>query len=184
MEVLIAVGIIGIIAGIAVPQFQEYRETAAVTAINTTGDNIVKAYNLCTATKATCTSLKDHLKIECDICGTPDTTSGFCVSMDQQIQNQSFKSCVHISTSGEVTKSYGGDLKICYVTSDNGKDNVNGNSDDGDEYVPKKAKFIQTCDALSDCATLDGKGATGNTFTKAACKARSGGAVCASGECT
>ena len=185
MEVMIAVGIIGVIAGIAVPQFQEYRITAAVTVVNTTGDNIVKAYNLCTATKTSCNTL-EALKMKCDICKSDDiqTTAGLCVPMEQKIQNQSFKACVHISTDGTVTKTYGGALKICYVTSAKGKDGVVGGDVDTAAYVPNDAKHIITCDELADCTPLDGEGTTGNTFTKDKCEARTGGAICASGLCT
>ena len=183
LEVLIGVAIIGIISAIAVPQFAEYRETAAVTSVNTTGDNIAKAFNLCTATKSSCSTLTE-LKIRCDICGTPDASDGICVPMEQKVQNKTFKACVHVKTDGTVTKTYGGDLKICYVTSAKGEDNVASNTDDSDPYVPGEAKYIQSCDELNDCAGLDGKGVSGNTFTKNKCEARTAGAVCSSGACT
>ena len=183
LEVLIGVAIIGIISAIAVPQFAEYRETAAVTSVNTTGDNIAKAFNLCSATKSSCATLTE-LKIRCDICGTPDASNGICVPMEQKVQNKTFKACVHVKADGTVTKTYGGDLKICYVTSAKGKNNTAGDTDDSVAYVPTDAKFIQSCDELNDCVGLDGKGVTGNTFTKDECKARTGGAVCSSGACT
>ena len=175
MEVLIAVGIIAIISGIAVPQFQDYRQTAAVTAVNATGDNIVKAYNLCTATKASCTSLS-QIKISCDICGEVSTDDGFCVPMEKKVQNNTFKACVHIAENGDVTKTYGGDLKICYVKSAKGKDpDPSKTADDNVAYVPS---IIKTCDDNDDCDTLDNAGgASGNKWVGDKCDARATGAV-------
>ena len=67
LEVLVAVGIIGIISAIALPRFQDYNESSALTATNTSANNIAKAYTLCQATKTTCSSL-DDISINCPIC--------------------------------------------------------------------------------------------------------------------
>ena len=187
IEILVAVSIIGIISAIAVPSFLDYRETASLTAVNTTASNIAKAYSLCKATRASCANLGD-LNITCDICGETEVTSagGFCTDMTQKVGgNQEFKACVNIKSDGEIEKTYGGNFKICYVTSTKGKDNKNSNAqeqaDDSTPYVPST---ITKCTALSDCSGLDGKGVSGNTWTKNKCEARSGGAVCSTAGCS
>ena len=180
MEVLIAVGIIAIISGIAVPQFVEYRATAAVTAVGTTGDNVAKAYNLCSATRTSCTSLTE-IKMKCDICNTPTTgADGFCVPMEQKVQNQAFKSCVQIKPDGTVLKSYGGDLKVCWFKHAGGKDlDVATTGDNAGEFVPKTS-LIKTCEVDDDCTPP-----SGYTANFKECKANSAGGACsASGECT
>ena len=47
LEVLVGVSIIGIISAIAVPTYQSYQQTAAVTAAQTTLANVAKAFNNC-----------------------------------------------------------------------------------------------------------------------------------------
>ena len=180
LEVLIGVAIIGIISAIAVPQFAEYRTTAAVTAVGSTGDNLAKAYNLCTATRTSCTTL-DEIKMKCDICGTPQNGSeGFCVPISQKVQNQTFKSCVQIKSDGTVLKSFGGQLKVCWYKHPGGKDlTVSTAGDNAASFVPKTS-LIKTCEVNDDCSPP-----TGYTASHKECKANAGGGSCASnGECT
>ena len=180
LEVLIGVAIIGIISAIAVPQFAEYRTTAAVTAVGSTGDNLAKAYNLCTATRTSCTTLSE-IKMKCDICGDPKSgADGFCVPISQKVQNQTFKSCVQIKADGTVLKSYGGQLKVCWYKHPGGKDlNTTTTTDNAAAFVPKTS-LIKTCEVNDDCSPP-----SGYTATHKECKANAGGGVCSnSGECT
>ena len=175
LEVLVAVSIIGIIAAIAVPAFNDYRETAAVTAVDATATNLAKAYNLCTATSSgSCATLTD-LKISCSNCNPPkpyNSTNGFCVDMETKVSNQEFKACVQIKPDGTVLKKYGGDFKFCYGTSPLGADNVAGN-DDADEY----AKGLRKCSVAGDCTQYDESGGT-NDWTSNSCKGRNAGGAC------
>ena len=180
LEVLVAVSIIGIISAIAIPQFNAYRLSAGVTSVGTTGDNIARAYSLCSQTRSSCTTLSE-IKIKCDVCGVPTNgADGFCVPITQKVQNQTFKSCVQIKPDGTVLKSYGGQLKVCWVKHPGGKDlNTSTTNDNAASFVPK-TNLIQTCDENSDCTPP-----TGYTATHKECKANASGGTCsATGECT
>ena len=80
VEVLVAVTIIGIIAGIAIPQFQDYRKQASKVAGETSVGNIERAFQNCIVLKDfnSCNSLSD-LGVACKDCtssddgGTPPT---------------------------------------------------------------------------------------------------------------
>ena len=175
LEVLIGVTIIGIISAIAVPRFKNYRDSAAFTATTTTGKNIAKAYNLCSATQSACTTLV-HLKIACDNCKDPkDGTTHFCVEMEQDVSGKKFNSCVGINKdNGSITQAYGGEFKFCYGTSPKGKDNIASNTDDSKAYV----KVLKRCDdKVSDCDPLTE--ATGaNKWTATACQKNTTGGSC------
>lgn len=180
LEVLVAVTIIGIISGIAIPRFIDYRENAGVVAMDTTGSNIIKAYNLCQATTGNCTTLTD-LNITCVDCADPetDTTNGFCVALSKKINaSTTFKACVQIKPDGTVVRQYGGDFKFCYGTSPNGADCTASNADDSTEYAKSACagKLIK-CTKTSDC-TGKTHGTGANLWTANNCKARASGGEC------
>ena len=173
LEVLVGVTIIGIITAIAVPRFTNYRDTAALTAASSTGQNVAKAYNLCTATKSNCASLTD-LNIACETCGTPvDGSTAFCVPMTQTISGKAFRACVHINKSnGAIAQQYGGEFKFCHkkckLTTPANCTNV------GDVVVNTT---IKKCDNDSDCPNGDGT----NFETAPSCKANTSSTA---GTCT
>ena len=180
IEVLIGVTIIGIISAIAVPRFKNYRDSAAFTATTTTGKNLAKAYNLCSATQSSCTTLA-QLKISCDNCETPvDGTTAFCVAMKQTISGQEFKSCVHVDKSnGTISQNYGGEFKFCYGTSPNGQNGTSGDSDDSTAYI-KEGKLTRCDDKKADCEHLD-EPSGANKWTTTVCKKNTTGGTCTSG---
>ena len=174
LEVLIGVAIIGIISGIAIPRFQDYRETATVTATDTTANNLAKAYNLCLATgTGTCLSL-DDLKINCPMCETTsfsqDTTDqSVCMALKKTVGNKNFNGCVEVSSDGVVKKTYGGSFKVCW-----GKDTSNP------AVLKVWSNKVKKCDKNADCPGSEGP--TG--WTAPECKGGAGTGVCTTGNCS
>lgn len=177
IEILVAVSIIGIISAIAVPSFLDYRENASLTAVNSTASNIAKAYQLCKATRANCSTLTE-LRIDCDICGESKVTTagGFCTDMTQEVGGgQEFKACVNIKSDGDIEKTYGGNFKICHET-------CTGTACPNGDGVESATPDITKCDEPGDC-TISTNGAN-KVYSGLACKARSGGAVCSTAGCS
>ena len=163
LEVLIGVTIIGIVGAIALPRFANYQETAAVTAAVSTGKNVAKAYNLCTATKAVCGSMA-NLNISCETCKVAiDGASAFCVPMIQTISGKDFRSCVSISKgNGKITQTYGGQFKFCHQKC---KNTTPGNCQNVGDVVTTGT--LTKCDNNADC-TAD----SGGNFDTPQCIAR------------
>ena len=174
LEVMIAVAIIGIIAGIAVPRFQDYRETATLTSTDTTASNLAKAYNLCLATDATGTCLLlDDLKIDCPICKTntfskDNSDQSVCIALEKKSGPKTFNGCVEIATDGKVKKTYGGDFKICV-----GKKT-------GTPTVIDPLPTIKKCDKKSECSLPP----TGWVANSEDCLGGQNTGVCTTGNCT
>ena len=164
LEVLVGVTIIGIISAIAVPRFKNYRDTAALTAAESTGKNVAKAYNLCAATSSACASMED-LNISCDTCETPVNPSGgtdFCVPMKQTISGSEFRSCVSVNKSnGKVTQTYGGEFKFCHKKCKLAT--ATGCTQVGDEVVTA----VKKCDKVADCPNGDNTNYNTNPICKA-----------------
>ncbi len=140
LEVLVGVSIIGIISAIAVPQFVTYRETSALTASDTSLKNMSKAYNLCVATKTSCTS-KAALNIDCATCAEPEINGqDVCFEIKTVVSNKTFQACLSRAASGTVVTKYGGDFKFCtYTTVSPG--------------TPAVVATTEICDANPDCST-------------------------------
>ena len=179
LEVLVGVSIIGIISAIAVPTFTKYRESASLTAGNTTADNIVKAYRNCLVLNnhAQCNTLA-RINMTCPDCKELSTphASNFCAYYDKPIGGQDFKLCVSVAA-GQATKTIGGAFKVCTRSCTANSACCGGGtcSATTDEVVPGKA--LQLCDAKADCGNTDGN-PVGSTY---ACKTRTSGGTCASG---
>ncbi len=186
LEVLVGVTIIGIIAAIAVPRFANYRDSAALVAASTTGKNIAKAYNLCAATKSSCTSLA-NLNIACDTCKTiVHDKDAFCVDMEQEISGNTFNACVSINKAdGSITQTYGGEFKLCHKKCKNkahgGATAACGTGVDNGDDIPNST--IKRCDDADDCP--DGNNTVWNQtpVCKKNAGANAGKCVSADGSC-
>ena len=115
LEVLIAVAIIAIISGIAVPQFTAQRNNAAKVASDTSAGNIAKAFKNCTALKtfSQCDKLS-KIRVPCpagSTCESGGTGTKFCAHLHKGDAGSDFKVCISIdSGTGTETRSYAGDL--------------------------------------------------------------------------
>ena len=107
MELLVAVGIMAVLAAIGVPAFNQYRADAAKGAFIATGTNVAKAITACFATKAftQCNDL-DKVNMTCSMCDKTVQTSGnkVCVNMESEIGGDTFKGCISVDAS---TGKYG-----------------------------------------------------------------------------
>lgn len=181
LEVLVGVSIIGIISAIAVPTYQSYRQSAALTTADSTIANIAKAYKLCQATSGTCTDLV-NLKLTCDNCLPPTndfnatpSVNGFCVALEQRISSAiNFKACVQITPDDTVVKTYAGNFKFCRGTVKTGKTYNGVTAGNKAELKP-----LKICEEVADCPTLPAA-----TLETPVCEATGATAVCASGKCS
>ena len=175
LEVLVGVSIIGIISAIAVPTFQDYRETASLTASNSSLRNIVKAFNLCVATQAglvDCIS-KELLKIDCVDCDVnADSTTNpttVCGQVVTNVGSNIFQACWD---SVDKTFNYGGSFKICKGTW----------TPTGGTAVPNSSfSPIKKCDKDSVCS---GHTQSGGAWSATTCVAGGNSVgICSSGTC-
>ena len=169
VEVLVAVGIIGILTAIAVPRFADNREVAGLTAGDTSVSNIEKAYNNCIALNSfdSCNSLED-ISINCDACSDGGTYANapYCANYKKQVGAVEFRMCVSLDASGKPTKNIGGDFKVCHKGCATAGC---GNSDRGVITGPvKRCKKDDDCNSRKPADT--GSGNTLKTFT-VSCKA-------------
>ena len=158
VEVLVAVGLIAIITAIAVPQFQDYREQTGLVAGNTSVSNIARAYQNCMALNAfaNCDSLED-IKIECAECtnATLGTAPPFCANYSNPAGGKAFRMCVSVDANNKVTKTVGGDIKVCHETC------AGAGCAHTNTVVTSKIKRCSTANFATECATVK----TANTVT-------------------
>ena len=127
LEVLVAVAIIAIISGIAVPQFLRQRENAAQVAADTSAGNIGKAFRQCRVLKTfgECDDL-DKIGVSCPSGATCDDEKAdpkFCAHLTKgqtaTLTSGEFSVCISVSGSAEA-RTYGGQLmagkQICQIT--------------------------------------------------------------------
>ena len=160
MEVLVAVGLIGIITAIAVPQFQDYREQTGLVAGNTSVSNMARAYQNCMALNSfsDCNSIED-INIDCAECSSGSaarTEPPFCANYVNKAGGKEFKMCVSVNDENNITKTIGGKFKVCHNTC------AGSACPSGAWSTPKVPNTVKRCkDAATDCQTTNVKPADG-----------------------
>jgi len=109
IELLVVVGIIGILSAIAIPAYNQYRRNAAEGAFISTGTNIVRAFQSCIAINpfASCDSLA-----ELNIVVPGSTNNGgasplFCADLEADIGGDEFKGCYSVNArDGSVASTF------------------------------------------------------------------------------
>lgn len=183
LEVLIAVGIIGIIGAIAYPSFEEYRNNAARVASDTSATNVVKAFRNCIILNgfSQCDT-RAKLKINCPGGSTcsegKDVTNGkMCVGISRGSAGNDFKVCVSVGSDGSESRTYGGSLltsTVCHRTGTNLPSKTCAASDRSE----KPYNINTACTSTTDCtAPAD---TTNCTFTVSACKIPTTNGTCQS----
>ena len=177
LEVLVGVSIIGIISAIAVPTYQSYTRTAALTSANSTLKNLAKAFNTCSVLSdfSNCDGMDgsnsdlSEIKISCSECTAQSTTGNFCVEYEQAVAGKNFKGCVSVVPGEPPVFTYGGDFKFCHQTVKSGQ---TGSEIWGEE-----------CSSNNDCPTGSGEAYEATTIHNAGtCNAKNG--TCAAGVCS
>ncbi len=138
LEVMVTVGIIGILVSVAVPAYNDYRDTAAKSSLSASLSSIEKAYNACMLVGSGTCNTKDAIGLGgCGACSDPRTPTSansvsedpeFCMEVTQQFGSSQYKGCVSIDVqSGNGAKTIGlyqqsgttlthvpNDSKFCY----------------------------------------------------------------------
>ena len=187
LEVLIAVGIIGIISAIAYPSFEEYRGNAAKVASDTSASNVVKAFRNCVVLNGfsncdTRAKLKMNCPSDSNCTEGKDASAGkLCVGISRGTGGNDFKVCVSMDTGGGESRTYGGNLltdKLCHQT---GADVSSGSGCTNTAEAPYNVGT--SCNLQTDCTAKadDSK----CTYTVSACKVPVTAGVCNSnGTCS
>ena len=180
LEVLVAVGIIGIIGAIAYPSFDDYRQDAARTASDTSASNVVKAFRNCLVLKpfSECDTL-GKIKMQCpsnSTCVDEDDNPKFCAHILRGTPaNPDFSVCVSVNGSSE-TRTYGGKLisgqvEYCHVTNDN---DCTDDDLDGKEH---SGGSIKLCTDNTQCSS-HGTACSGGAIASRTCKNGSSSGKC------
>ncbi len=188
IEVLVAVAIVGIISGIAVPQFLKHRENAARVAANTSASNIVKAFKQCMVLNSfsECDTLAE-IDMNCPSGSTcadeDDGTNKFCAHIltGDDANNPDFAVCVSVSGASEVRtyggKLIGGQVKYCHVTNDADC------TDDSLDNKEHSGGSIKLCTQNTECQS-HGSACSGGAIASRTCKNGSSSGKCNStGQC-
>ncbi len=171
LEVLVGVSIIGIISAIAVPTFQDYRETASLTASNSSLKNIVKAFNLCIATQSNLTGCKTKadLKIDCFECTINADTSNtqVCGHVSTTVGSSTFQACWD---SANKVFNYGGAFKICYCKGSAGTNTGTGSCSNATSNAVALSP-VKKCDKPDNCGIAAQHECKSGTSTGGTCLA-------------
>ena len=169
IELLVVVAIIGILAAVAIPVYNQYRQDAAQGAFDATGTNIVRAFQACITLNsfASCDSLLE-LKISPNYTKVEGSKAPyFCTSLATEIGAEEFRGCYSVdASSSAVTTTF--NEAVCYNDLD-----TDGIRDSGEDALP-----TTKCTQSSDC-TSAGVGDKCDTTTGA-----TGTCGASTGECT
>lgn len=115
IELLVVVGIMGTLAAVAIPAYNQYRKNAAEGAFSTTQTNIARAFSACVAVNdfTSCDTLAE-INMNCPDCDPAVTMRPlFCVDMETDIGGETYKGCVS-SNSGTGTVARTININTCY----------------------------------------------------------------------
>ena len=166
MEVLIAVAIIAIISGIAVPQFTAQRNNAAKVASDTSAGNIAKAFKHCIALNAfsKCKSLS-AIKVSCpagSTCVSGGANPKFCAHLHRGDTGSDFKVCISVDGNGSETRTYAGGLLSTVAAGNRCHKTVIKSTDNTTCPAVAEAPVagLPSCSAAADCGDNEAAGTT------------------------
>ena len=173
IELMVTVGIIGVLSAIAIPSFQANRESAAKGALNMSVSNISSAFHSCNAVK-TFTQCNDLTKmgVSCSACNTAREFSAapkYCIDADAEIGGKSWQVCMELDASaGTAKKTW--NQRVCFLDDGAGTGTANNQLKDGTET---DSSPVTQCTNHTECTT-----ALGATH---ACGASASQGVCTTG---
>ena len=177
IEIMVALSILAVVGAIAVPQFTNYRKSAAYSALEQSTTNTQRAFQLCRATKAftecNTLSLINMPGLDAAATESPNGNTSWCTDAEQDISGDPVKACIQFNSDGTIRETVS--KKYCFKN---------------------KTVVGQTCTAGYEAACDDiayGKGPCGDKPDPAAfctganqsgCMTTAARGVCASGECS
>ena len=156
LEVMVTVGILAVISGIAVPQYNKYKENAGYQAVGVDLQTIRKQFGVCMAVNSAVGSCTTASQLDINISGfaqvtfdDPANATKFCAVIDRSISGRDVKSCTEVEVdTGKVIKTTA-NRKFCYEDDGAGGHDSNDAQDTDEPTEWGKG----ACDENSDCGS-------------------------------
>ena len=161
IELLVVISIIGVLAAVGIPAFQDYQAKAARNALTASKNNVIKAYQACRVLEkfASCDTLAKIKITGCSQCVNSGGANGvFCADFKTEIAGEDLKMCISIDRDGQVSSTE--NKNICYkdATANCGSGGATAHTANAWDTCDTAAPSIVICTAHSDCTDSFGAG--------------------------
>lgn len=179
IEVMVTLSILAVIGGIAIPQFGNYRKSAAYSALEQSTTNTQRAFQLCRATKAfsECNSLSgiNMQGLDADADESQNGTTSWCTDGEIDISGEPVNACIQFNSDSTVEETV--NKRYCYKdAAPSGQAGCTANS------------YQSNCDTIEYSKGPCGEKDNPETFCTGAgqtdCMAAAAQGTCASGVCS
>ena len=177
IEILVAVSIIGILTGLAVPKFNSYNRASQNSVISITLQNIKQSFKMCDMVQgfSNCNSTEKIKKnLRADQTESKNGTTSWCVSSDFKVGGNQVKVCVQFNNSSANKFKTTLSKRYCYKDQDGSGCTANTYNATCDTIVFEKGQCGDESNPNKYCTD---RGQTG-------CMPTGITGVCASGECS
>ena len=122
LEVMVTVGILAVISGIAIPQYTKYKTSSSYQAVGIDLQTVRKQFGVCMAVNSDTADCNTQAELDINITGLQDAKIGsdgtnFCAGIDRAISGVDVKSCIEVVVSTGVVGKQTTNQKMCYKES-------------------------------------------------------------------